>query len=128
MRSRTVLKMVYVIWGESLPARNSSAIVCYRRSHKSKIAIAIVDKTHESRVFGGYGVVEKLDDAVEASGIIDPALGKESRQSVERGAGDALQGHMVGEEEGITKRLIFRKLLSTWEYPPERKRRVLKKK
>jgi hypothetical protein len=68
-----------------------------------------------------------LDDAVKISSIIDPALGKESRQSVERGAGYALQSHMVGEEEGIMKRLIFGKLLGIWEYPPERKGRVLRK-
>jgi hypothetical protein len=69
-----------------------------------------------------------LDNAVKPGGVVNPALGKESRQSVERGAGDALQSYMVGEEEGIAKRLIFGKLLGTWEYPPEQKRRVLKEK
>jgi hypothetical protein len=68
-----------------------------------------------------------LDDAVKTSSVIDPALGEESRQSVERGAGYALQSHMVGEEEGITKGLVFGKLLGTWEYPLERKRGVLVK-
>jgi hypothetical protein len=68
-----------------------------------------------------------LDNVVEVGGVINPALGKESSQSMERGTGDALQSQMVGEEESITKRLIFGELLSTWEYPPKRKRRILKK-
>jgi hypothetical protein len=84
-----------------------------------------VDKTYKNHVLGGDGVVEQLDDAVKTSIVIDPALGEESRQSMERGAGDTLQSHMVGEEEGIAKGLVFGELLGTWEYPLERKRGVL---
>jgi hypothetical protein len=89
------------------------------------MAIAIADATHENRVFRGNGVVKELDDPVDISVVVNPALGKESGKCVKRGPGDTLQRNVVSEEESVTEGLIIRELLSTREYPPERERRIL---
>jgi hypothetical protein len=88
------------------------------------MAIAIADATHKNRVFRGNGVVKKLDDLVNISVVVNPALGKESGEGVKRGPGDTLQGNVVSEEESVAEGLILRELLSTREYPPERERRI----
>jgi hypothetical protein len=77
------------------------------------MAITIADTTHENRVFRGNSVVKQLDDSVDIGVVVDPALGKESRERMKRGPGDTLQRDVVGEEESDTEGLIFRELLST---------------
>jgi Ni,Fe-hydrogenase III small subunit len=66
------------------------AIARYKKFCEPKIVIAIARATHENRVFRGDGVVEELNDPVDVGVIVNPALGKESGECVERRPGDAL--------------------------------------
>jgi hypothetical protein len=79
------------------------------------------------RQFMTCHLIKEEDNLVNVPSIMDPALGKKGRQSIEQWLGDTLQSQVVGQEKQITKRLIFRELLSIWEQPPERERRVLEK-
>jgi hypothetical protein len=91
------------------------AIARYKKICEPKIAIAIAGATHENRIFRGDGIVEELDNPVDVGVIVNPALGKESGECVERGPGDALQCDMVSEKESVAKGLIVGELLCTRE-------------
>jgi hypothetical protein len=108
------LKNACVIWADGRPTRYSLAIDRYKVC-EPKIAIAIAGATHENRIFRGDGVIEELDNPVDVGVIINPALGKESGECVERRPSDALQGDMVGKKECIAEGLIVGELLRTRE-------------